>query len=249
MIVCASTECFPNKPYSEAFATLLHLEYSAAEIAIHESGVNLKPSQVLSDFTKAVEIVSDCHRLTIPAFSLEFDATGDLYYEQFSACCKLAKLSKVYCLIVPAAELGTPFNEEVERLKKLVSIASLEGLQVSLKTTIGCMTQDPNTAVVLCEQAKGLGLTLDPSHYITGPHQDKSIDNVMPFVNHVQLRDSTKEEFQVRIGQGLVDYAKIIGQLEAEKYNRALSVMITPMDDIDHHGELRKLRLLLDSSL
>ena len=33
--------------------------------------------------------------------------------------------------MVPASELGTPFNEEIERLRKLVEIASLEGAVVA----------------------------------------------------------------------------------------------------------------------
>ena len=116
-------------------------------------------------------------------------------------------------LVVPCSELGTPFNEEIERLRKLVEIASLEGAVVGLKTQIGCMTQDPDTAVVLCDNVKGLRLTLDPSHYITGPHQGGNIDKVMKYVQHVHLRDSTKQKLHVRVGQGEIDYGKLIQQL------------------------------------
>ena len=71
---------------------------------------------------------------------------------------------------LPAAELGTPFNAEIERLQQLVAIASREGVLVGLKTETGRITQDPDTAVVLCDNVKGLGITLDPTHYIYGPH-------------------------------------------------------------------------------
>ena len=76
------------------------------------------------------------------------------------------------------------------------------------------MTQDPDTAVVLCDNVKGLRLTLDPSHYITGPHQGGNIDKVMKYVQHVHLRDSTKDKLHVRVGQGEIDYGKLIQQLE-----------------------------------
>ena len=76
------------------------------------------------------------------------------------------------------------------------------------------MTQDPDTAVVLCDNVKGLRLTLDPSHYITGPHQGGHIDKVMKYVQHVHLRDSTKQKLHVRVGQGEIDYGKLIQQLE-----------------------------------
>ncbi|MBN1854954.1 MAG: sugar phosphate isomerase/epimerase [Pirellulales bacterium] len=181
--------------------------------------------------------------------SVAIEAEKAAYYEQFEACCQLAKAVKIVTIVVPAAELGTPFNEEIERLRELVRIASLEGALVALKTQIGCMTEDPTTAVVLCDNVRGLGLALDPSHYICGPHQGRSFDKVIPYTLHVHLRDTTKNKLQVRIGQGEVDYTRIINGLRKENYNRALSVHVAPMEGVDHHGELRKLRLLLDSSL
>ena len=176
-------------------------------------------------------------------------APGPDYYDHFTSCCKLAKAIKVVTLVVPCAELGTPFNEEIERLRKLVEIASLEGAVVGLKTQIGRMTQDPDTAVVLCDNVKGLRLTLDPSHYITGPHQGGNIDKVMKYVQHVHLRDSTKDKLHVRVGQGEIDYGKLIQQLAKVGYDRALSVNMTPLEGFDHRAEMRKMRLLLDSLL
>jgi sugar phosphate isomerase/epimerase len=227
---------------------LRDLEYTAVELPIHESGGWLKPSDVHNDVERSAHFCRDTHRLDIAALDIEL-APGPAYYEYFASCCKLAKAIKVVTLVIPSSELGTPFNEEIERLRKLVEIASLEGAVVGLKTQIGCMTQDPDTAVVLCDNVKGLRLTLDPSHYITGPHQGGNIDKVMRYVQHVHLRDSTKEKLQVRVGQGQIDYGKLIGQLQKVGYERALSVKMTPLEGFDHRAEMRKMRLLLDSLL
>ena len=255
MIVCASIECFAADSKEDAPSLLVDLEYSAVELPIHEEGLSwIRPSEVLANHDAAVDRCSDTKRLAIAALSVEQTVegrplTGDAYYAQFTACCKLAKALKVVPLIVPAAELGTPFNEEIERLRDLVKIASMEGCLVALKTEIGCMTEDPDTAVVLCDNVKGLGLCLDPTHYITGPRQGRDFSKVMPYVYHVQLRDSTKEEMHVRIGQGEIDYGKLISQLEAENYNRALAVHVPPIEGYDHRAEMRKIRLLLESLL
>jgi sugar phosphate isomerase/epimerase len=247
--VCASTECFPDLAPSDVLAQFVDLEYTAIELAIHEEGGWMKPSVVVASLEKAVHACRNSHRLDISAISVQLDAQGERYYELFTACCKLAKAMKVVTLVVPSCELGTPFNEEIERLKELVRIASLEGAVVSLKTQVGCMTQDPDTALVLCNHVKGLKLTLDPSHYTTGPLQGGSFDKVLPFVQHVHLRDSTKQKLQVRIGQGEIDYGKLIGQLLRHKYDRALSVHMAPVDGVDHAAEMRKMRLLLESLL
>jgi sugar phosphate isomerase/epimerase len=248
VFVAASTECFPGFSPQEALEALADLEYTAVELPIHETGRGLKPSEVHSDPERSARYCRDTHRLDIAALSIEL-APGDDYYEHFASCCKLAKAIKVATLVVPCSELGTPFNEEIERLRKLVEIASLESAVVALKTQIGRMTQDPDTAVVLCDNVKGLRLTLDPSHYITGPHQGASIDKVMRYVQHVHLRDSTKEKLHVRVGQGEIDYGKLIQQLQKVGYERALSVQMPPIEGFDHRAEMRKMRLLLESLL
>src|SRR5690606_8670957 len=137
--------------------------------ALHETDGWMKPSEVAADLERAIGVCGDIHRMHVAALSIEIEATGDEYYKQFAACCKLAKAIKVVTLVVPSSELGTPFNEEIERLKNMVALASLEAAVVAMKTTIGCMSQDPDTAAVICDNVKGLGLALDPSHYIAGP--------------------------------------------------------------------------------
>lgn len=248
MFVAASTECFPDVPPREVLDCLVELEFSSVELSLHETGGWLRPSEVAADLERSARFCRDTHRLGIAALSIEL-APGAEYYEHFAACCRLAKAIKVVTLVVPAAELGTPFNEEIERLRKLVEIASLEGAVVGLKTQIGRMTQDPDTAIVLCDNVKGLRLTLDPSHYLTGPHQGAPPQRLMKHVQHVHLRDSTKDKLQVRVGQGEIDYGKLIGQLANAGYDRALSVNMPPIEGYDHRAEMRKMRLLLESLL
>lgn len=251
MFVAASTECFPDLPLDVALSRLVDLEYTSVEIGIREDGVQLKPSQVLADLDAAVLACRDTHRLTPIAYAVDLDAPGDLYYEQFAACCRLAKATKVYTIVIRGAELGTPFNAEVERLRELVRIASLEGLLVGVKNEAGRVTQDPDTAVVLCDNVKGLGVTLDPSHYIYGAHRGGSYDQVMKYVYHVQLRDTNKDKLQVRVGQGDIEYGRLASQLNKVHYQRALCVHMADLDDpgFDHLSEMRKLRLLLESLL
>jgi sugar phosphate isomerase/epimerase len=251
MFVAASTRCFADLPLDAALQRLVDLEYTCVEIMIHESEGHMKPSEVLADLDAAVRACRQTHRLTPIAFSVDMTVPDSepLYYDQFAACCRLAKASKVVTITVRSAELGTPYNAEVERLRKLATIASLEGVRVGLLTEAGRMTQDPATAAVLCDNVKGLGLTLDPSHYICGPHKGESYDQVFSHVYHVRLRDTSKDQLQVRVGQGLIEYGKLISQLSRVRYDRALSVDIWPAEGVDQFAEMRKMRLLLESLL
>lgn len=249
MFVSASTECFADLPLAAALDKLVDLEYSAVEIAIHENGNQLKPSEVADSLEYALNACTNTFRLDVAAYSAEITATGEEYYRQWDAICRLAKATKVVTVTVPSGELGTPFNEEVERLRKLVDIAVLQGVRVGMRSQVGRLSEDPSTVAVLCDNVKGLGLTLDPSHYVCGPHAGKSIDKLMKYVYHVHLRDTTKDQLQVRIGQGEIEYGRLISQLRKVNYTRALSVHLSELPGVDHHGEMRKMRLLLESLL
>lgn len=251
VFVAASTECFPDLPLDAALERLVDLEYNRVEIAIRERGKQIKPSEVHQNLEQAVQACRETHRLTPVAYIVDIDAEGDLYYEQFSACCKLAKATKVVTITVPSGELGTPFNAEIERLRELVRIGSLDGVQIGLKTEVGRMSQDPDTAIVLCDNVKGLGITLDPSHFVCGPTKGGSYDHIFKYVIHTQLRDTTKDKLQVRVGQGEVEYGRVATQLSKFRYNRALCVNIVDLPElgVDHMAEMRKMRLLLESLL
>ena len=249
MFVAASTRCFPDLPLSAALLQLVELEYSSVEILIHETDGHMKPSSVVTDVEHAVALCRQTHRLTPVALSVEIEAPEPEYYQQFAACCKLAKAIKVVTITVRAGELGTPFNAEVERLRKFVALASCEGVRVGLLTEIGHMTENPDTAVVLCDNVKGLGITLDPSHYTCGPFANVDYDHLMKYVYHVRLRDTTKDQLQVRVGQGEIEYGRLVNQLSKVRYDRALCVDIPPLPDVDQLTEMRKMRLLLESLL
>lgn len=249
MFVAASTRCFSDLSLDGALQRLVDLEYTCVEIIIHQSGGHMKPSEVAADLDRAVRTCRQTYRLTPAAYSVEVEAPEPEYYEQFAACCKLAKATKVVTIVTRASELGTPFNAEVERLREMVRLASLEGVRVGLLTEAGRMTQDPDTALVLCNNVKGLGIALDPSHYIFGPTGGANYERIFEHVCHVRLRDTSKDQFQVRVGQGEVEYGRLVTQLNKVRYNRALCVDITPMDDVDHSAEMRKMRLLLESLL
>jgi sugar phosphate isomerase/epimerase len=247
VFVAASTECFADLPLVEALDRLVDLEYTSVEIGIIESGRQLRPSEVLANLDRAIKLCRDTHRLTPVAFTVDMPE-GPEYYQQFTACCKLAKACKVVTIAVAASELGTPFNAEIERLRELVDIASVDGILVGIKTETGRLSENPDTTLSLCNNVKGLCITLDPSHFIFGP-QRTGYDALLQHVVHTHLRDTKREKLQVRVGQGEVEYGRLISQLGMVGYHRALSVHIQPMEDADHSGEMRKMRLLLESLL
>lgn len=249
MYVAISTDCMPDLQMPEVVGAFVDLEFTTVEIALRENGSPLSPSRIDANFDKAATLARKSHRLEVCSYDVHIDAVGDQYFEQFEAICRLGKATKVVTLTIPSGELGIPFNEEVERLQRLVDIAEGEGVRVAMKSQIGRFSEDPETVKVLCDHVEGLGLTLDPSHYHCGPHSNKSIERIMPYVFHVHLRDSKKDQLQVRVGQGEIEYGRITTLLAQAGYTHALSIQMAPLPDFEQRGELRKLRLLLESLL
>ncbi len=249
MFVAASNDCFRELAFDDCVEKIVDLEFSSIDITIDENGNHLKPSQVVADLDGAIARCNSTRRLSVAGYNLLIDQTGDEYLVTFETCCKLAKATKVVTLTVQSGEHGTPFNEEVERFKSMVAIAERYGVRVGMRSKHGHLSADPDTVSVICGHVKGLGLALDPSHYILGQDREINYDNLLQYVQSVYLRDTTKDDLQVRIGQGVIDYGKLISMLQKQKYDRALVVDIQRQEDIDHFGEIRKMRLLLESLL
>jgi sugar phosphate isomerase/epimerase len=248
MFVAASTRCFSDKGFAEACHLITDLEFDKIEIWFDDQSGQVRPSDVVKNIEGFYAQFREATRLTPVAFTLEHDVPAKTLHD----LCKLAKLMKVSQITVPSSPLGTPFNEEIDRLRTFVRLADQETIRISLKTKTGTLTEDPRTAVELCQAVKGLGLTLDPSYYLCGPHSARGIDSLMPYTYHVHLRDSTVNHLQIQVGLGEVDYTRLISQLRKENFDRVLSVELFPElypADVNRPLELRKLRMLLETLL
>ncbi len=249
MFVTASTNCFSHLPSSEAIEKLADLQFSSIEMVISNDSNHLTPQLIMEDFDAACAVIRTTRRLDVVGLSLDVDVEQPGFLELFTTTCKLAKATKVVTITVPSGQHGTPFNEEVERCKEMVEIAQKHGVRVGIRSKTDHLSGDPDTVSVICKHVKGLGLGVDPSHYIYERETPANYDGLLQYVTNVYLRDSTKEKLQVRVGQGIIDYNKLINQLGKVSYQRALVVDIPVQDDVDHMGEMRKMRLLLESLL
>lgn len=252
MFVACSTLCFSREPLESALRHIADLEFGRVDLAIHESGPHLRPSEVAEDVEAAAQRLRAGPGLTPSALDLDFGPIDEkTFRKRFEAMCRLAKSLMVAVLTIPAAPEGSPFDAEVARLTDLARYAGREGLVLSVETHGRTLTADPAVALALCKAVPGLGVTLDPSHYVNGPHPGANYDELFPFVQDVHLRDTGKNPgaFQVRVGQGELEYGRVVNLLERHGYDRGLSVAIhdAPENPFDVELEVRKLKLLLES--
>jgi len=249
VFVAASTSCFPDLNLPEVLDRLADLEYSAAEIVVNETQGQLRPSELAEKFDSTIQICKSSRRITPVSFLYDVDPNAEKYFEHFTTLCQLAKALKIVSISVLPAKMGAFFNTEVERLQKLVHQGNRDGIHIGLMTLGDTLTDDPKTVGSFCTAVPGLTVTLDPTHYIYGCPKPKDYDAILDYVSHVRLRDSTKDNFQVQIGQGVIEYGRLVIQLGLSGYKRALCVDLGILPNIDPIPELRKMRLLLESLL
>ena len=245
MHVAASTRCFADQTFEQACVSLWDLEFKHIEVSVG-GGSHLS----LDDLTGPPEAFAGRYREATRATPDSFGLLDGPTTEQMEAICRTAKLMQTAHITVPSSEQGTPFNEEIDRLRTLVELASVEGIRVSIATDPGRMTQDPHTAVELCQQVRGLGLTFDPSHYIVSD-QTHLQEQMTQYIYHVRLRDTSRQEMQVSLGLGENDFARIISDLSDRRYDQGLTIDLLP-GQFEGEGrmlEMRKMRRLLETLL
>src|SRR5207247_2188534 len=102
--VACSTLCFARYPLERVLRLIAELEFSRVDIAIHEQGPHLRPSEVAADVNLAAQRIRIGPSLTPAAFSVEIEASSpEEFQRQLRAVCHLARMSTVSVITLPAA--------------------------------------------------------------------------------------------------------------------------------------------------
>lgn len=250
MYVVCSTLCFGRFKLDDALRQIRAMHFAKADLAIHHDGPHLTPAEVAGDPVKVAQRLR-ASNLGFAGFHLTFaELDGPVVRDQFRAVCRLARMLAVPLVTVLSAPQGSDLDAEVQRLAEWRALAEADGLLLCVETLAGTLAGEVAGAVELCKRVPGLGLTLDPSYFVAPPAAG-AVDPLYPFVRHVRMRDTgpTAEQFQVRIGQGEIEYGKVIGNLDRFRYDRALAVDVrdTVSCEFPVEPEVRKLKYLLES--
>ncbi|MEY3459642.1 MAG: hypothetical protein RL215_2799 [Planctomycetota bacterium] len=245
--LAASTRSLWDLSFAEACVQIQELGFASVEICLNEQLEQLRPSVVTRDPDSVALRMKEASRLAAAAVFLE----GETERSTFDGVVSLARSLRVAQLTIESSPRGTPFNAEVDRLRECHAICHSAGVRLGMLTQAGRLSEDPHTAVELCQAAPGVGITLDPSPFICRAGGPVDFDVVFPHVLHMHVRDTSRTELQVPAGLGEVDYNRLITLLRQFNFRRTMSVDLLPrtLSGEERLRELRKLRLLLTSML
>ena len=247
MQIAVTTRSLWEMPLPRACAQLQDLGFDKVELCINDAFDQLSVADVVSDSESVIAELHDSSRVSPVAIFLE----QEVGVHEFAVIADFAKQLRVAQLTLEASPVGTPFNTEIDRLRERNVLCQQAGVRMSVLTKSGLLTQDPHTAVEMCQSVKGMGITLDPTCYVCDFARHGEWEIVLSHTLHCQLRDATPSEGQVSCGLGDVDFNRIASSLQNLGFNRTLSVDLLPKTMIGEQRllELRKLRLLFESML
>jgi len=246
-------------PLPDALKRVAVLGFERAELSIHYKPAwgHIIPDTVQNEPENALAMVREAideSGVRISAIATHFDPLSQSERGQFEAVCNLA------------GELGIPLvsviaNQPSEwiaanSMKDHVAMAGNRGISLAVEIHRPSVVTDPQSALRLIDQVRGLKLTLDTGHLLSNGYPKEEWLPLFPHVKHVHVKDSggTVDLVQIRVGEGLLDVGFLLANLSAAGYQGELVVeYMGPRDGreaaMDYEKETVRMREVLESAL
>ncbi|MFB9274982.1 sugar phosphate isomerase/epimerase family protein [Cohnella cellulosilytica] len=226
----------------EALALVGKMGFHLVELGI-QSWCDLRPQNLVSDYEREsarLKALLRKYDLTPVAFNA---GLGDNGLEEAAAIAALASELSVRVVTINPGSAEADFEQEVERLRKLVGIFAARDVQASLETHMFSMTEQPEDALKLVREVEGLGLTLDVSHYYCNGSENRT-GPLMPYVRHVHIRDCgrTWERIQMPYGEGLLELERWRNGLRDAGYEGRVAVEYIDLPNVAFSVEEASVR-------
>ena len=234
------------EPWERVLDLARLLELEAVDVCVMGNRSHLRPEAIRDDIPAAAERIAS----GLAARSLE---VSDLFcipwtdFERFAPnhpdpAEHAASQALFDDLLELAARVGAPgmtmlpgidwpgetheasFARAAEELRRRVAMARERGVRFSVEAHLGSIAQDPQEAVRLCDQAPGLELTLDYSHFVYQGLDDEQIEPLAPLARHVHVRGAATRRMQAPLAESTIDFERMVRALAAAGYDGDLSL-------------------------
>jgi sugar phosphate isomerase/epimerase len=144
------------------------------------------------------------------------------------------------------------FDLSLQELRELVKISDEAGIMLNIEPCEPSVAEDPKDALVLCQEAPGLGLTLDYSHFVDPGYDQAAVEPLHQFTRHLHARQASPGKRVERVEKGTIDFGRIIWLLRQQGFNGNIAVEYVDCDvtrqcDVDVMEETPKMKQLLET--
>lgn len=147
----------------------------------------------------------------------------------------------------PGQTPQSDFDHAAEELRHLVAEGAQRGLHIRIEPHIESVTWTPDLTLAMLAAVPGLSLTLDYSHFTFHAMPLEHIARLDPHATHWHARQAGHGNAQARLAQGVIDFPRIIRDLQARGYAGTLCLEYVHgdwvgLDNVDCLSETIKLR-------
>jgi len=230
MYLACSTLCFDQLPLAVAVERIMQLGLDTFELGCIEEWAHASPWELVEDRGVPVRQIRQIQEQTETrvialncGFQVRRPEQEKTLVETMSA---FARELGVEIVTIPAPEAGVGVEEGARRLQQAAKAAAGMGRTLCVETHVGRLTETPDGALSLLEKVPGLGLTLDPSHYVSKGVKETEWQALYPRVKQVHIRDAGGPEhlLQTRMGQGEMPFEAVVKGLKGSGYEGALVI-------------------------
>ena len=247
MEVTCSTIGFTRKPLPNALQDIADLGFRYVDLLMMENWAHLNPSQVVNNPEEHADYVQRLlkqNNLTATAIngnvSQAMNSTSFADIEnnlrQAEGLIRFANaLSIPVVVFQPGSSSIESFEKEIsasiETLSEITSIADRYGVRIAIEAHINSLAERYQDALFFIESVPKLQIAYDPSHFVMGEYDLLESESLLPHTAHVHLRDAVAGNFQVPMGEGILDFEWIISALKRNNYIGTVAI-----EYIDHRG-------------
>jgi sugar phosphate isomerase/epimerase len=246
--LCGCSFVHPERTLREGLQLVKGFGLAHVDIGVGGGNAHFDPIEVAKNpaqFADEVRRETECFSLTPnECFTLNFGTpinTPDVNARQktrllFHGLCNFAMRAQCKSvLLIPGPiypELGASGSLDLAALAlvDLVLIAGEYNVQLNIEADYESCVNTPEAAKELCERVPGLGLTLDYSHFIYQNISAQRIAILHPYTRHIHIRQAAPGNIVTDVGNGIIDYANVISQLEKSGYNGLYCIEYLSLD-------------------
>ena len=227
MTTIACSSLLYDAPLADALRAVRGLGFRHVDLGVLEGWAHVDPSALARDYdATASEVREQIARHDVEVVALNAGLGDEDRGARASATLRLAADLGADSVTFGAPPQDATIDEAVAWAAPIVTAARDHPTIAScLEFHTLTFTEVVADCVTLVE-ATGLGLTFDVSHYYIGPAQGHGIEDLLPHVRHVHVRDCGRsiEQDQLPWGAGAVDLPAIVDDLLHGGYRGRFSV-------------------------
>lgn len=124
----------------------------------------------------------------------------------------------------PDESTAASWERAVAELTWRVEQASRRDIVFGVEAHVGSLAPDPQRAVKLAQEAPGLTLTVDYTHFTRQGLPDSDVEPMLAYASHFHVRGAQPGRLQVAFKDNTIDYDRVLAVLRAQSYSGWLGV-------------------------